>query len=217
MERLLAFTLVQERQALQRLLKALSWLSWLSWPSLYSVLASKLGLKEADDVFSSATPSLSPRRLVSHPSASGGNSRWSRQCGCPAEARPRKRQTTLYLPLSLPTSPNQHVTSYDWFVRSIASDYSWTYDITNRWALLKYMIRNLPSKCLRSHKAAVLPLLQLGDMDIPTCIMVKYIGRSLSLAKHIEQAKKEVFEKAESLLGGSQHKGSQLSQALPSC
>lgn len=79
------------------------------------------------------------------------------------------------------------------------------------------MIRNLPSKCLRSHKAAVLPLLQLGDMDIPTCIMVKYIGRSLSLAKHIEQAKKEVFEKAESLLGGSQHKGSQLSQALPSC
>lgn len=94
---------------------------------------------------------------------------------------------------------------------------SWTYDITNRWIVLKYIIRNLPSKCLRSHKGAVLPLLQLGDMDIPTCIMVKYIGRSLSLAKHIEQAKKEVFEKAESLLGGSQHKGSQLSQALPSC
>jgi len=41
---------------------------------------------------------------------------------------------------------------------------------------------------------------QKPGMDIPTCIMVKYIGRSLSLAKHIEQAKKEVFEKAESLL-----------------
>ena len=89
-----------------------------------------------------------------------------------------------------------------WSSKTNSWTYLQTYDITNRWALLKYMIRNLPSKCLRSHKAAVLPLLQLGDMDIPTCIMVKYIGRSL--AKHIEQAKKEVFEKAESLLGGSQ-------------
>ena len=43
-------------------------------------------------------------------------------------------------------------------------------------------------------------------MDIATHIMVKYIGRSL--AKHIEQAKKEVFEKAESLLEVWQHKGS---------